>query len=94
MQKEIIKSWLISTKGGKNPEEVHRSVKNLRQSSSLICLISHNIAHVHSYSEVSGDESCTIPMQSSLFHSSPLQCFSFPSNTTEKVSPLASSLRH
>lgn len=67
-------------------------MKNLRQSPSPICLISHNTAHVHSDPEVSGDQGCTIPMQSSLFHSSPSQCLSFPSNTADKVSPIASSI--
>lgn len=91
VQNKILKSRLISAKGGKSPKRFHRSVKNLRQSTSPICLILPNTACVHSDPEGSSDARCTVPMQSSLFHSSPLQCFSFPSNTTDKVSPLVSS---
>jgi len=43
---------------------------------------------------VSDDEGCTIPRQPFLFQSSLLQGFSLPSNTTNEVTPIASSLLH
>lgn len=66
-------------------------MKDFGQLPSSICPTGHTIPlSVHPDPEVSDDEGCTIPRQSTAFPSSPLQCSSFLSNTTNEVNPIAS----
>lgn len=93
VETEIPSRRLISNKGAKKPEAIPPGSQIYEELQAITFFHLPNLS-IHPDPKVSDDEGYTIPRQLIRFHSSLLQGFSFASDTTNEVPPIASSLTH